>query len=1447
MSYRSLRRSRRKIGAAVLSATLGLAGLGLAAPPAGATPDFDLERLAGTDRIETAVEISEGTFESSADALLARADLYPDALAGNYLAGAVGAPILLSHTDEVPQETLDELERLGVETVHLLGGTAALSTDVEAQLEAAGFTVNRVAGEDRYETAREVAITQDAAGIGETDEGRTALLATGQNFADALTGGPLAYAGSHPLLLTPSNTLSDDAGATLEQLGIEHVLILGGTVAISQGVEDAVEDLGMTTERLAGGTRYSTATEIAEFALTQGFSDEHADVATGRTFPDALTGGPHAGENLSPILLANEGNTTEACAYLTDHSDTVAEGHVFGGTAAVSTAAEETLEACGRGEAAGSNQSFAATPAEPAINVNSTTTGPDANRGARTYTVDTGDATAVDIVLVPSNLVTVDGNGVVTFSDVDTDQNRADLGTAGTNPGQVAAVIESVNGVPVTANRYQNSIAPSGGQVTFTVDSTAVNQSVIPVIFTDADNNNQLNLDADNQPTDAEPFGIGGLKLWTPPVAAFGTYNTDGVILAVQPLDFFTSSARRYNYDSNDVFRYASRNGDPQITLSQEQFETYLSGISGRTPQLGLGQVVPGDTITVNYNPDGSSTFTINDDVPLAPTGVTATVANTDLNSPGGDALNDDVRVTWTAPVNPDVAYYCVYRASVNTTTGVAGTYSQLDADPAVGGTQCVVGKANTEFADRNAAPATGSLQYRYIVVAFNDSNMPGPNSAPADVTINAAAGTATPVSVATLVREETGEAGVTEINVLEEGDAIEITFDSPITVAEGAAITLRDEDGTHVRLTDNTNAQFTVGGANNNVLTIDVTGNPTLVELGGGSPNLELGGQIAVVTSSTGITNANGAWNLPASGCDDECAVAGVRVVSETGYGGGQVTVADFANDELPEAVPSAGPLDDIQANPEADQITLVDNPGGDIEQGDDFFVYNARGVQVATGSFTGGDADSDPQTVNVTGGFAAGDVLYFVYIDEDGDASGNSAPGMPSETTQIWNPSDIPTVTNVQAAEELPADLIRVTWSDDDCPDATNVGITQVGAASNYQVYDAGNNVLVATGEAVTGSPTGGACGPLTVDLNANLQAGVQYVLRIAANTVQDPNNTPNVAEFERFTLFANPPVVSAVQVGGAPVAENGTATTNDTTPTITGTATDNAPIDDVQIWVFNWDTFSYVHIGESTTPTDGAFDENTEGFTFTTDTLAEGSYGVWIEVDDDEGSTESYYFDLEIQGAAAPTITSAAFLDNNTIRVTYSEPVVCDSGANTAFTFDDTTTLNDDDGASTTIVDGANFCDVNFAGTFEADEAGSLVYTQPVGVNDRIEDETGTDAAGQTVGVTDTVAPTVTDVQNTSGTNTVVITFSEPVRGTATPDDFTVTDITNGVTYVVGAEDLDGTASNTATLTLAANTAAAGTLRVTITPESGDVEDVTGNDLVNPTTFDETGAVD
>src|SRR3954471_18265106 len=76
-------------------------------------------------------------------ALIARGDVYADALSGSYLAGTfpakngadTGAPILLTGTDALPQSTMDALADLKVSDVYILGGTAAVSAAVESQLK----------------------------------------------------------------------------------------------------------------------------------------------------------------------------------------------------------------------------------------------------------------------------------------------------------------------------------------------------------------------------------------------------------------------------------------------------------------------------------------------------------------------------------------------------------------------------------------------------------------------------------------------------------------------------------------------------------------------------------------------------------------------------------------------------------------------------------------------------------------------------------------------------------------------------------------------------------------------------------------------------------------------------------------------------------------------------------------------------------------------------------------------------------------------------------------------------------------------------------------------------------------------------------------------------------------------------------------------------------------
>lgn len=335
-----------------------LAGIALTGPvaPSGAVPGFTFERLAGNDRVATAANIALDAFPGgSATVLLARADDFPDALAGNFLAGVEVSVILLAETTDVPDTTMTALSDLAATDVVLLGGLAALGPAVEGELRAANYGVSRVAGANRYDTARAIAERGGAGAVGTDPSGRrTALLSTGRSDADALAAGPIAYSQGFPQLLTVPETLSPEAAEAIETLDIDHVILTGGVVAVSAATESQLGDLGVTVERVAGADRYETATAVATKALALGHQAVTVDVATGADFADALVGGPHAGIALSTLVLNDPtGASTADCDYLSAHSDTLSgPGTILGGVAAVSNAAADALERCAIGPSA---------------------------------------------------------------------------------------------------------------------------------------------------------------------------------------------------------------------------------------------------------------------------------------------------------------------------------------------------------------------------------------------------------------------------------------------------------------------------------------------------------------------------------------------------------------------------------------------------------------------------------------------------------------------------------------------------------------------------------------------------------------------------------------------------------------------------------------------------------------------------------------------------------------------------------------------------------------------------------------------------------------------------------------------------------------------------------------------------------------------------------------
>jgi len=306
------------------------------------TTRYDTARLIATD------DTAEGTPFFSGTVLVARGDLFPDALAGNYLAGLTGAPILLTDPDQLPIETIEalqELTSLSLTPPHvvLLGGAAAISEEIEAQI-ARDFDpgVERIEGADRYQTAALLAAA-------ETVPAGTAIVASGETFPDALVAGPLSFSEGIPLLLSERTALPQVTADALEALEVENVLLAGGTQALAPGVQDSIEALGIQVQRVAGAGRSGTAAAFARLAIERfGYTRDHVTLATGANFPDALTAGPHAGTERAPILITDAAGAIDQ--ELTDYFEETATCafyllHIAGGPKAVPTAVEDAARA----------------------------------------------------------------------------------------------------------------------------------------------------------------------------------------------------------------------------------------------------------------------------------------------------------------------------------------------------------------------------------------------------------------------------------------------------------------------------------------------------------------------------------------------------------------------------------------------------------------------------------------------------------------------------------------------------------------------------------------------------------------------------------------------------------------------------------------------------------------------------------------------------------------------------------------------------------------------------------------------------------------------------------------------------------------------------------------------------------------------------------------------
>jgi putative cell wall-binding protein len=313
-------------------------------------------------------------------------DLDPyDALSAATLEGALSATgnptaLLITPQGSAGPDLMNALKADGVGTVYVVGGPLAISSSVISTLQSTPATtcsggtaiatsssikvVGPIYGATADDTAMDIdnqansidaltntlpapaATYNDTTGNTTgtwTTGGRTAIVVSDTDYADAMAVAGAAFQRRIPVILTPATSLGSQATTELSALSITNVLVLGGQLAVANNVVTTLGASGYAVLRIAGQDQTDTAQLLARYeespsGLDWSASSHTALLAQGAYWSDALGSAAISSANNAPLFLT-EGPTSGLGTYLptglTAEATTIFNLQVLGGPLAV--------------------------------------------------------------------------------------------------------------------------------------------------------------------------------------------------------------------------------------------------------------------------------------------------------------------------------------------------------------------------------------------------------------------------------------------------------------------------------------------------------------------------------------------------------------------------------------------------------------------------------------------------------------------------------------------------------------------------------------------------------------------------------------------------------------------------------------------------------------------------------------------------------------------------------------------------------------------------------------------------------------------------------------------------------------------------------------------------------------------------------------------------------
>ncbi|MEG1142153.1 MAG: cell wall-binding repeat-containing protein [Clostridia bacterium] len=256
-------------------------------------------KLVGESRYDTAIKVSNEGWTKSDNVVIVNSNSVVDALGATPFAKFKDAPILLTEKNKLNSETKKEIARLKSKNIYVIGGDGVVSNLVMNELKSMNLTVERISGNDRYETSLEVAKK-----LGDVSEIAVVNGVTG--LPDAVSIAPVAASNKMPIVLVSPNEGTEMFDQYIKGKNIKTSYVIGKEAAISNEIANKLPN----PQRLGGIDRNETNAVIVDKFYTSKSLNNIFVAKDGMSkaddLIDALAVGVLASKENSPVVIVGD-------------------------------------------------------------------------------------------------------------------------------------------------------------------------------------------------------------------------------------------------------------------------------------------------------------------------------------------------------------------------------------------------------------------------------------------------------------------------------------------------------------------------------------------------------------------------------------------------------------------------------------------------------------------------------------------------------------------------------------------------------------------------------------------------------------------------------------------------------------------------------------------------------------------------------------------------------------------------------------------------------------------------------------------------------------------------------------------------------------------------------------------------------------------------------------